>query len=204
MSTMLLSQDDSRLRKDTRCDWREFRWRVLFPTDFGPAAQRAWPYALGLARALATELVILHVLELTATDYSDLAAMVGVDMIAESLRRAHEPGLERLRGEAVAAGVSVRTVTVVGRVRREIVRAAVREHAAVVVVGLRRRPVGAGPLAAQSVAGWVASHTPCSVWIVSSGPGPACGLPWRAGELQDRDYTVQGSPQCVRNLRTCT
>jgi nucleotide-binding universal stress UspA family protein len=204
MSTTLLSQDDSRLRKDTRCDWRQSRSRILFPADFGPAAQRAWPYALGLARALASELVILHVLELSATDYGNPAGMVGVDMMAESLRRAHERGLEPLRAQAVAAGVSVRTATVVGRVRREIVRAAVREHVAVVVLGLRRRPVGCGLAAGQSVAGWVASHAPCSVWIVSSGPGPTCGLPWRAGELQDRDNALQESPGSARDLRTCT
>ena len=191
MSTMLLSQDDSRLRKDARCDWREFQWRILFPTDFGPAAQRAWPYALGLARALASELVILHVLELTATDCRNPVGMIGVDVITESLRRAHERGLEHLGAQAVAAGVSVRTATVVGRVRREIVRAAIREHAAVVVLGLRRRPVGLGLLGVQSVASWVAAHAPCSVWIVSSGPGPACGLPCRAGELQDRDNRLQ-------------
>jgi nucleotide-binding universal stress UspA family protein len=201
---MFLSQDDSRLREDVGSDRMESRWRILFPADFGPAAQRAWPYALGLARALAAELVILHVLELNASDYENPAGMVGVDMIAESLRRDHEPGLERLGAQAISVGVSARTVTVVGHVRQEIVRAAVRERAAVVVVGLRRHPVGRGLLAAGSVAGWVASHAPCSVWIVSSGPAPTCGLPWHAAELQDQDQTLHGRSGGMRDLRACT
>jgi nucleotide-binding universal stress UspA family protein len=159
---------------------------------------------LGLARALTAELVILHVLELTASDYGNPAGTVSVDMIEESLRREHEPALERLRAQAVAVGVSARTVTVAGHVRREIVRAAVREQAAVVVVGLRRRRVGPNLLAAYSVAGWVASHAPCSVWIVSSGPAPTCGLPWPVVESQHRDTTLRGSPRDMTGLRACT
>ena len=200
---MYVSQDDSHVRGNEGCDRGESRCRILFPADFGSASRGAWPYALGLARALAADLVILHVVALTAADYENPAGMVGVDMVAEALRRDRETALEQLRAEAVSVGVSARTVTVVGHVRREIVRAAVRERAAVIVVGLRRHPIGRNLLGAYSIAGWVASHAPCSVWIVSSGPAPTCALPWRAAMFRGHDETLQGSAGGKRDLHAC-
>jgi nucleotide-binding universal stress UspA family protein len=177
---MGLSLDADHWSEDAVADRGESRWRVLFPVDFGPAAWCAWPYALGLARALRAELVILHVLGPADPDHEKPARMVGVDVTAELPRGERESGLQRLRAQAFSAGVPARTATAVGSVRREIVRAAVRERAAVVVVGLRRRPVGRSLRAAHSVAGWVACHAPCSVWIVSSGPTPTRSLSWPA------------------------
>ena len=86
-------------------DWLGSPRRILFPTDFGGAAQRAWSYALALAQALAAEILVLHVVELVAADFEGCAGLMGVVAAEGSLLRAVEGPLERMRAEAAAAGV---------------------------------------------------------------------------------------------------
>ncbi len=151
--------------------------RILFPTDFGGAAQRTWSYALALAQALTAEILVLHVVELVAADFKGCAGLMGVVTAEGSLLRAVERPLERMRAEAAAAGVHAQANVVVGRVRREIVRAAREAQATFIVMGtsgregLRRTTLG-------SVAEWVIGHAPCPVWTVRYGSKPM-GAPVR-------------------------
>jgi universal stress protein A len=153
---------------------------ILFPTDFGPAAQKAWSYALDLAQALAAELLVLHMLELVPADFGG-CGMLDTLTVEESLRRAAEGLLERMRGEAAAAGVTMRTDVIVGSVRTAIVRAA-RDARVILIVmgtsgreGLRRAILG-------SVAEWVVGHAPCPVWTVRHAPQPMAAA--TAGEVE--------------------
>jgi len=152
-------------------DWLGSPRRILFPTDFGGATQRAWSYALALAQALTAEILVLHVVELVAADFEGCAGLMGVVTAEGSLLRAVEGPLERMRAEAAAAGVHAQTNVVVGRVRREIVRAAREAQATFIVMGtsgregLRRTILG-------SVAEWVVGHAPCPVWTVRHGSRP--------------------------------
>jgi nucleotide-binding universal stress UspA family protein len=145
--------------------------RILFPTDFGGAAQRAWSYALALAQALAAQLVLLHVVEPVPAGFERYEGNPGVPSAEDSLRRAAEGPLEQMRAEAAAAGVHAQTNVVVGRVRREIVRAAREARATFIVMGtsgregLRRTILG-------SVAEWVVGHAPCPVWTLRYGCRP--------------------------------
>ena len=146
-------------------DWLGSPRRILFPTDFGGAAQRAWSYALALAQALAAEILVLHVVELVAGDFEGGAGLMGLVMAEGSLLRAVEGPLERMRAEAAAAGVRAQSTVVVGRVRREILRAAREARATLIVMGtsgregLRRTILG-------SVAEWLVGHAPCPVWTL--------------------------------------
>ncbi len=152
-------------------DWLESPRRILFPTDFGGAAQRTWSYALALAQALGAEVLLLHVVELVAADFEGCTGLMAVVTAEGSLLRAVEGPLERMRAEAAAAGVHAQTIVVVGRVRREIVRAAREAQATFIVMGtsgregLRRTILG-------SVAEWVVGHAPCPVWTVRYGSRP--------------------------------
>ena len=152
-------------------DWLESPRRILFPTDFGGAAQRTWSYALALAQALGAEVLLLHVVESVVADFEGCAGIMDVVTAEGSLLRAVEGLLERMRAEAAAAGVHAQTIVVVGRVRREIVRAAREAQATFIVMGtsgregLRRTILG-------SVAEWVVGHAPCPVWTVRHGSRP--------------------------------
>lgn len=153
---------------------------ILFPTDFGIAAQRAWSYALDLAQALAAELLVLHVLELGPADFGG-CGMLDTLTVEESLRRAAEGLLARMHGEAVAAGVSMRTEVLVGTVRTAIVRVARDAEVSLIVMGtwcgegLPRSIFG-------SVAEWMVWHAPCPVWTVGYAPEPMAAS--AAGEAE--------------------
>jgi len=158
---------------------------LLFPTDFGPAAQRAWSYVLELAQALAADLLVLHVLELMPADFGG-CGMLDTLTVEESLRRAAEGLLARMRGEAAAAGVSMRTEVIVGTVRTAIVRVARDAEVSLIVMGtwcgegLRRSIFG-------SIAEWLVWHAPCPVWTVGYAPEPlAASTAGEAAPLQDR------------------
>jgi nucleotide-binding universal stress UspA family protein len=161
----------TRLHRPNDQDWLESPRRILFPTDFGGAAQRTWSYALAVAQALGAEVLLLHVVESVVTDFRDRAGIMGVVTAEGSLLRAVEGLLERMRAEAAEAGVHAQTIVVVGRVRREIVRAAREARATFIVMGtsgregLRRTILG-------SVAEWVVGHAPCPVWTVRYGSRP--------------------------------
>lgn len=43
--------------------WPGLSGAILFPTDFGRAAEGAWPYVLALGRLLALPVKVLHVVE---------------------------------------------------------------------------------------------------------------------------------------------
>jgi len=161
----------TRLHRPNDQDGLESPRRILFPTDFGGAAQRTWSYTLALAQALTAEILVLHVVESVAADFEGCAGLMGVVTAEGSLLRAVEGSLERMRAEAAAAGVHAQTNVVVGRVRREIVRAAREAQATFIVMGtsgregLRRTILG-------SVAEWVVGHAPCPVWTVRYGHRP--------------------------------
>lgn len=152
-------------------DWLESPRRILFPTDFGGAAQRTWSYALALAQALGAEVLLLHVVESVVANFEGCAGLMGLVTAEGSLLRAVEGPLERMRAEAAAAGVHAQTNVVMGGVRREIVRAAREAQATFIVMGtsgregLRRTILG-------SVAEWVVEHAPCPVWTVRYGCRP--------------------------------
>jgi len=174
------------LHREDDLDWLCPSRRILFPTDFGQAAQKAWSYALALAQALAAEILVLHVVQLVPADVEGCAGTLGIQTVEESLGQAAEGPLERMRAEAAAAGVTLRTDIVRGRIRREIVRAARDARATLILMGtsgrdgLRRTFLG-------SVAEWVVGHAPCPVWTVGYATQPmAASTQGEAEPARDR------------------
>lgn len=184
MSAMVETEDNHHLLDQPR--------RILFPTDFGQAAQATWSYALALAKALAAELLVLHVVRLVPADLQLCTETMGIETVEESLRRAAEVPLERMRAEAGAAGVPMRTDVVVGRVRTEIVRVAQEAGATLIVMGtsgregLRRALLG-------SIAEWVVGHAPCPVWTVRYAAPSMVASPQEEIEAEHERSVVQRS-----------
>jgi nucleotide-binding universal stress UspA family protein len=118
-----------------------------------------------LAKALAAELLVLHVVRLVPADLQLCPEAMGFETVEESLRRAAEVPLERMRAEASAAGVPVQTDVVVGRVRPEIVRVAREAGASLIVMGTSGRE-GLHRTLFGSITEWVVGNAPCPVWTV--------------------------------------
>jgi nucleotide-binding universal stress UspA family protein len=117
--------------------------RVLCPTDFSPAAERAVRWAMSIAQEADAELFMLHVLEAAAPadlegfPRSSLAAY-RKEYEAWSLRR-----LQREIPEAARVCCTVRELTAAGSAHKEILRAAEEHGCDLIVMGVgRHRGVG--------------------------------------------------------------
>jgi nucleotide-binding universal stress UspA family protein len=140
--------------------------RILHATDFSPASRPAFRRALEMARTGRGELIILHVNVPTAIadpgGYVSWEMYEQVDRAVEaSARRKMARLVERARGSKVRCrGILLRGVADV-----EIVRAARRQRADVLVLGTHGR-TGLRRLFLGSVASRVIASAPCPVLTV--------------------------------------
>jgi nucleotide-binding universal stress UspA family protein len=155
--------------------------RILVATDFSPDANEATKTAVALARALGSEVVLVHVdeplLELTHSNEHTRR------------RRLANAALDRLTRALAARGIAARSSLRVGKPAREIVAAAAEEDALLLVVGTRGRS-----MAVASLLGGVAydaiRKAPCPVLTVrASGTNrraPRRRIPTRASRRTRR------------------
>ncbi|HWP59301.1 MAG TPA: universal stress protein [Candidatus Acidoferrales bacterium] len=141
--------------------------RVLHATDFSRASQRAFAQAVEMARQNKAELLLFHVLTplanyLVASNYEDPALYARLE---ESSRRDAESALTALAKKAQSARVKVRDVLARGAVHEEILRAAKRYKADMIVIGTHGR-TGLAKLFMGSVAARVISAASCPVLTV--------------------------------------
>ena len=158
--------------------------RILVPTDFSAASERAWSTAQRLAAALGAELVLTHVLceadFLRGLEAEEREADAWSRHSAEQLSITPDPTwsqarvtaqewaedlLGRWAGQARAAGLKVSTVLRAGSPHREIVAAVVDHRADLVVLATRGRG-GLPRLFYGSVADPVVRSAPCPVMTV--------------------------------------
>jgi nucleotide-binding universal stress UspA family protein len=141
--------------------------RLLVPVDFSEPSEHAWRVAQGLARALGAEIVLLHVV-VEAPLYGE-GPFSGdrVRGVYESARAWGEQKLEEWADAARAEGVQARTVLGAGTPHREILAAAAREGADLVVIGTHGRG-GVERALVGSVADRVIRLAPCPVLAVRS------------------------------------
>lgn len=99
--------------------------QILYATDFSPASLRALPYALSLAKARDSHLMLLYV------DTSEVTA----DWLVEA---AFEGRLLNLLPAGAAHLCSVKPIVGIGPVANGIVKAAAENHADVIVMGVSR------------------------------------------------------------------
>jgi len=139
--------------------------RILVPTDFSAGSERAWAEARRLAARLGAELVLVHVL-VEAPLYSEGPfTMKQARDVFDAARTWAVKTLGEWTATAEAAGISARWVLRTGVPYKEIVGAAVREHADLIVIGTHGRG-GLDRALLGSVADRVIRLAPCPVVTV--------------------------------------
>ncbi len=113
----------------------EARPKILHPTDFSRCAERAQGAAIGLARVLGAEMILLHVLVETVLYGERLMRMDEAQRIYEAQRRWVTETLEARVADTRTAGVPASLRLRVGSPYEEIVRT--KEVAGRVAVGPR-------------------------------------------------------------------
>lgn len=115
--------------------------RLLVPVDFGEGAQLPLDYALTLAHAAGSQLLLLHVLDYFAGESSGSEERWGVPELQLDLAEAARQRLRRLLPpDAVSLGGHLELV-VPGRPQHEIVRVAREQEADMLVLGFDARRV---------------------------------------------------------------
>ena len=139
---------------------------IMVAYDESREAAHALASAIELAKPLGAHLKIVTVVEPLPSFY-DIAAMVSPSVLSESLedKRSRLRTLQQSAMEkATSAGVKAEAILVDGGEVSAIVRAAQREHADLLVIGL---PKHHGLGAFNSTAHEVADQTPCPLLEVN-------------------------------------
>ena len=138
---------------------------LLIATDFSEAAEAAEAQGLDLARRLGTEVVYVHVGTEPSLYGESPFGMVRVQAVFEAQRQWATAQLEDRVQRAGAGGVTARYVLPAGVAYQEIVKAAEKERADVVVIGTHGR-TGLERVFLGSVAERVVRLAPCPVLTV--------------------------------------
>jgi len=138
--------------------------KILFPTDFSDAAEKAFEYALFLADAHKAELALLHVVDQlhSFTNY-EILALTPTEIVGRMVKEAHE-NLQALvkRAEATTtASESVRE----GKTWDVICNTAEEESADIIVMASQGR-TGLSHALIGSVAESVVRHADCPVLVL--------------------------------------
>jgi universal stress protein A len=140
--------------------------RLLHPSDFSPASRGAFAKAVDLARENGAELVLLHVRSLVMPIMGDgYMSPQTYEELERADREAIAKQMKRLVADAQRRGVRVRSLIAEGVAHEQIVRAARRQKADMIVMGTHGR-TGMSKLFLGSVAGRVVSMAPCPVLTV--------------------------------------
>lgn len=140
--------------------------RVLHPTDFSRASGAAFTRALAEARATKATLTIVHVLAPVAPIAAEGYVSPAVyEQMAKASRAWGQRQLNRLLARARTARVRARGLLLEGVAHEQIVRAAKRQHADLVVIGTHGR-TGVARFFLGSVAARVTATAPCPVLTV--------------------------------------
>jgi nucleotide-binding universal stress UspA family protein len=138
--------------------------RIVCPTDFSERAAPAERQAVGLARALGAELVLVHV-GIEAPLWREGLYTPSVRAVFEAQHKWAADQLAARAAALAAEGVVARAVVRVGVPWQEIVSLAVEEHADMIVMGTQGR-TGLERLLLGSVAERVIRQAPCPVLTV--------------------------------------
>jgi len=134
--------------------------KILVAVDFSETSNKAFDYALSLARVFEAEVFALHVLEDPI-----LYAPTTDESYREAYERTVQGKLDELASRHGAEGVKVELVTRQGSPFHEVVEHAKAEHCDMIVMGT----LGLGPIQHMlmgSVAEKVVRTAPCPVLVV--------------------------------------
>jgi nucleotide-binding universal stress UspA family protein len=142
--------------------------RVLHPTDFSRASGAAFSKSLAEARERRSELVLVHVLSPVVPMPGDGEGFMTpsvYEQMNKSARAWAQKQLDRLLAKAKTARVRARGLLLEGVAHEQIVRAAKRQRADMIVMGTHGR-TGVTRLFLGSVAARVAATASCPVLTV--------------------------------------
>jgi nucleotide-binding universal stress UspA family protein len=140
--------------------------RVLHPTDFSRASGAAFSRALAEARANKAALLIVHVLSRAVPVAGEGYVSPSVyEQMAEASRAWGQRQMNRLLARARTARVRARGLLLEGVAHEQIVRAARRQRADLIVIGTHGR-TGVARFFLGSVAARVTATAPCPVLTV--------------------------------------
>jgi nucleotide-binding universal stress UspA family protein len=140
--------------------------RVLHPTDFSRASGAAFTRALAEAREHRGQLLIVHVLSPVIPMAGDAYVSPAVyDQMGKAARAWGQKQMNRLLARARTARVRARGLLLEGVAADQIVRAARRQRADLIVIGTHGR-TGVARFFLGSVAARVTATAPCPVLTV--------------------------------------
>jgi nucleotide-binding universal stress UspA family protein len=140
--------------------------RILVATDFSENAEAATDYAIDLAKRLNAEIVLVHAYE-TPTYAFPEGAVIQAELL-DRLARISEEALASATKKRAQCGVPFRSVLQSGPPWREIIAAAEKEHADLIVIGTHGRR-GLSRMIMGSVAERVVRSAPCPVLTIRPG-----------------------------------
>jgi nucleotide-binding universal stress UspA family protein len=138
--------------------------RFLVPLDFSPYADQALDYAIALAQQLHAHMTLLHVIQPLATGGTDLGVVLPYTYIQE-LEEGILSALDTALDKVTAAGLKGERLMVHGVPFHEIVDAAQRRQADLIIMGTHGR-TGLTHIFLGSVAEKVVRLAPCPVLVV--------------------------------------
>jgi nucleotide-binding universal stress UspA family protein len=112
--------------------------RILCPIDFSPSALRAFEFALDLARQADGRVTLLHVIEWLAEEERE-SKHFNVPEYRRALAADAEERLRRLVADEPRTWAEIETVLAFGRAYREILHAAEKNLADLIVMGAQGR-----------------------------------------------------------------
>jgi nucleotide-binding universal stress UspA family protein len=142
--------------------------RVLHPTDFSKASGPAFARAMAEARQNRSELLLIHVMAPVipiGAGGEGYISPSAYDEMERSARAWAQKQMDRLLAKAKAARVRVRGMLMSGVAHEQIVRAAKRQKAGMIIMGTHGR-TGVARFFLGSVAARVAAISPCPVLTV--------------------------------------
>lgn len=138
--------------------------KILFPTDFSEAANKAFEYAVFLASSHHSELVLLHVVDdLHGFENYEILTYTPQE-ISEQMEKSAYEKMGRLAGR-IKAPSEVRKEVRHGKSSSLIIETAGDEKADIIVMGSHGRS-GFSHMFIGSVAEKVVRHAPCPVLVV--------------------------------------
>lgn len=140
---------------------------ILVPTDFGEASEHAVEYALELAKAVGSEVVLMHAFEIPAVGFPDGALVATADMTNRVIEGA-QIGLDRQVSQYEGRGVEMRSIIKQGDAWRSVISAAEEVGADLIVMGTHGRR-GLPRALLGSVAEKVVRTAHCPVLTVHKG-----------------------------------
>lgn len=165
---------------------------ILVPTDFGETSEHAVEYALELAKALGSEIVLMHAFEIPAVGFPDGALVATAEMTNGVLEGA-QVGLDRQAAQYEGRGIEMRTIIKQGDAWRSIIAAADELGADLIVMGTHGRR-GLPRALLGSVAEKVVRTAHCPVLTVHKADAERASVGDIAGERTARSTSSDPVP----------